>query len=137
MYWCRQSHVRRLSRQWFWYALCVMTRSSRFKSCCSASRSISHKCRGRELSSVVIKMSWFQQAPEGARPVKQQRVQDDEGLASKEKKMLEMLAKLCLKNSLEIRELQSAILCTFIVPHLATVPSLLREVMLQRTMWRE
>ena len=61
-------------------------------------------------------MSWFQQAQEGARPVKQQRVQDDEGLASKEKKMLEMLAKLCLKNSLEIRELQSAILCTFIVP---------------------
>ena len=82
-------------------------------------------------------MSWFQQAPEGARPVKQQQVQDDEGLASKEKKMLEMLAKLCLKNSLEIRELQSAILCTFIVPHLATVPSLLREVMLQRTRWRE
>ena len=29
---------------------------------------------------------------------------------------LEMLAKLCLKNSLEIRELQSAILCTVIVP---------------------
>ncbi|CAE7945286.1 unnamed protein product [Symbiodinium sp. KB8] len=58
----------------------------------------------------------FPQAQEGARPVKQQRVQDDEGLASKEKKMLEMLAKLCLKNSLEIRELQSAILCTFIVP---------------------
>ena len=110
------SHARRLSRRWFWCAPSVMTRNRRSMSCYSASRSISHKCRGLELYSVVFTMSWFQQAQEGARPVKQQRVQDDEGLASKEKKMLEMLAKLCLKNSLEIRELQSAILCTFIVP---------------------
>ena len=45
---------------------------SSLHSCNSASRSISHKCRGRELYSVVNKMSWFQQAQEGARPAKQQ-----------------------------------------------------------------
>jgi hypothetical protein len=61
---------------------------------------------------VVTSMAWFSTVHDGQPAYKARRAEEKTEAA----KMMEVMAKLCLKNSLEIREMQAAVLRTYLVP---------------------
>ncbi|CAE7414496.1 unnamed protein product [Symbiodinium natans] len=61
-------------------------------------------------------MSWFARAQQDDRPTKSARKESDSAARTDVDKLLEMVEKLCLKNCLEVREMQAAVLRSYLLP---------------------
>ena len=86
------------------------------KPCMHASQLIRPASPHSVSSLLLSSMSWFSKTQQGARPAKLPRWDEGNSPAGDVDRMLELVAKLCLKNSLEIREMQAAVLRTYVLP---------------------